>query len=195
MSTTTNLTNFSFRNATLSDLDEIMVIENACFLENIREEPETFKERITVFPQGFIILIDNQKSKPIGYFSSEIWAENWKNQDATIEEIFDLGHSIEKSHTFEGTDLYISSVAVLPDYRGQKLGETLFNSSLEMITSEFPKIKNMVLMVNVNWQNAIHIYRKAGFVEVLRVKDSFEPKDLPTSDGLIMEKPFFITHN
>ena len=108
------------RKATKSDINAIMNIEKEAFAEGIKENKDVFLDRIESFSDGFFILED--KNKAIGYFSSELWNSVPQKGDSC----FSLNHSALKNHKKEGTVLYISSIAILNEYKGTGLGYRFF---------------------------------------------------------------------
>jgi ribosomal-protein-alanine N-acetyltransferase len=165
-----------------------MVVEETAFEEGIRENRETFLRRIQAFPGGCLLLISEEGRTPIGYFCGELWE---RFDPPFTPERFTLGHSALESHSSVGTVLYISSMGLLPSYRGGGLGGLLFNGSVEYILSRNPRIEKAVLLVNERWEGAYCIYSKAGFAEIGRLKDFFTPQGASgntPSDGIIMEK-------
>ncbi|HBP10283.1 MAG TPA: N-acetyltransferase [Treponema sp.] len=171
----------TLRKATKFDINDIMNIEKESFAEEIQENKDVFLERIETFPDGFFILED--RNKTIGYFSSELWNSVPQKDDSC----FSLNHSALKNHKKEGTVLYISSIAILNEYKGNGLGYRFFNESVDKIIKLFPQIKEIVLLVNEIWIVALHIYKKCGFIEYGRIQNFFSSNGVK-SDGILMRK-------
>jgi ribosomal-protein-alanine N-acetyltransferase len=171
-----------FRSATLSDLNGIMFVESQAFIPPIQESRTVFEQRLSAYPAGFFVLIDETDNTIAGYFSSELWAAIPQDEQA-----FSLGHSAAKAHDSLGTVMYISSVALLNKYRGKGLGEQLFMVPVSRIFEANETITQGVLLVNDVWKGAHHIYSKAGFSEYGRI-NSFFPTEQPTifTDGILM---------
>ncbi len=178
--------------AKVFDIPAIMAIEHNAFIPQIQEKEKIFQQRLSLFPQGFFVLQDcsddivlrNGKSLTVGYFCSELWA----NSDE--EGFLKLGHSPKKSHYPEGRVLYISSFAILSNYRGTGEGKKFFIQSLNSICSALPQIQTVVLLVSEDWQGAKHIYREAGFTETKRLEGFFP--SLQKEDGaagIVMKCP------
>lgn len=193
------------QNAKLSDIKSIMKIERSSFLPNIQEEEKVFLERIKVFPEGFLLFYNDdlqsfsqssvgsqsatssqnvaktlpflQSSRPLGYFSTELWEKVPSNED------FAVGHDIKKLHSPSGKILYISSFALLPEARGKGNGFLLFNESLRYLEKRF-SLEREVLLVNEKWQGAKHIYEKSGFIETQEIVGAFPDSDF----GIFMER-------
>ncbi len=108
------------------------------------------------------------------------------SEEASLpEDLFKLGHSIEKTHNDTGNILYISSFAILSNFRGKKLGSKLFSQALQFILQkkENQNIDTLFLIVNENWKSALQIYKNYGFKEIKTISRIF-----PDSDGIIMKK-------
>lgn len=174
------------------DIPEIMNIERTSFIPQIQETQKTFEERLSAFPQGFLLLQDasdqtvlkNGKAVTAGYFCSEILQTL-----PAGDNFFELGHSALKNHHSDGIVLYVSSFALYPEYRGQKLAQPFFKDCLKNLCSAFPQIKTVLLLVNEEWTGARHIYRKLGFTEIRTIKAFFPSLHKDTADGIVMSAP------
>lgn len=180
------------RTANILDIDSIMEIENSSFVPQVREERQVFLQRLKVFPQGFILLVDESSGvkgggsngeKVCGYFCTERWKEISRGSD-----IFSVGHDISKTHCSDGPVLYISSFAVLPEFRGGGLGGKFFCDALEFIEKSQQGLKEAALLVNENWSAARHIYKKNGFSECFLIDDAFENDEGQPENGIVMNK-------
>ncbi len=130
---------------------------------------------------------DETKHKKIaGYFCTELWEKIPKTQ-----EDFTLGHDIKKVHSENGKILYISSFALLKEFRGNGNGKKLFSQSLDFLKSKL-NFEKILLLVNENWLGAKKIYLSYGFKELFACKNIFlnDEKNaktgLFTSDGIVM---------
>lgn len=186
------------------DIQDIMKIERQSFIPSIQEKQKTFEKRLEVFPQGFLVLTDssekivkqNGKALTAGYLCSELWESMPSIEDS--EEIFKrkfvLNHNPAHTHAASGMYLYITSFALLRDYRGQGLGEKFFASSLASLCGAFSQIKKVVILVNAEWENALKIYKKLGFTEIRRLTNFFPTlKKISLfrhemSDGIVMSQ-------
>lgn len=178
------ITDIVFRTARENDIESIMNIERSSFSADICEKEDVFIERIRVFKDGFYIM--EYQGQVIGYLCSEIWNYKEKIDDSD----FVLGHSIRTAHDTEGNEVYISSMGILPDFRGMGLGKLMFEEFLKYIIRKYEKIKSQVLIVSENWNNARKIYIKNGFEEVAILKNFFYHRDAPRlkENGIIMRK-------
>ena len=66
--------------------------------------------------------------------------------------------------------LELTKMAVLPEERGQKIGQQLLKHSIYFGKSQ--KLKGLLLYSNTKLENAIYLYRKYGFKELELEKDS-----------------------
>lgn len=173
----------NFRKVQPSDLAAVMKIEQASFEAGIFESESTYAERIKTFPDGFMLL--EFDGAVIGYICSEIWPY----QKEIKAENFTLGHSIQESHNLSGEEIYISSMAILPEYRGQGLGKLMFQKFLEHIQATFLHTHSIILIVSENWERARKIYANNGFTEIDRIKDFFKYQaEEKVEDGIVMRK-------
>ena len=169
----------SFRTARPSDIDNIMLLECACFNEMTQESKSIYLERIEQFPHGFLIL--EYKGRFAGAISSEIWTRS----SEISAEVFALGHSITQQE-ISGDELYISSMGILPEYNRKGYGNILFRKLIGSILKDFGNIQYGILIVNERWTGAYRIYRKNGFCDSGRIQAFFKEDDGSYSDGIIM---------
>ncbi len=66
---------------------------------------------------------------------------------------------IEEEGVFE-----LTKMAVLPESRGQKIGQQLMQRCIDFATANH--FKSLILYSNTRLENAIYIYRKYGFIEI-----------------------------
>lgn len=167
------------RNAQKDDLEEIMLIEHESFHKNIIEKRDVFLERIELFPEGFLLLENDDGIT--GYISSEIW----EYTESIGPERFNLNHRMADIHTTAGSQLYISSIGVLKKHRGKGYGKLLFSELTERMNSKY-EISDMILIVSENWDAARRIYENRGFIQVQRIPCFFD--DDENSDAIVMRK-------
>lgn len=174
--------NYKLRIVTENDINDIMEIETSSFDVEICEPQSLFLERINVFPNGFYVIEYNDKV--IGYISTELW-----NYEEDIDtNLFTLGHSIREVHNTDGDELYISSMGILPAYRGMGLGKILFNDAISNILEKKKGIKSQILIVSENWIQARKIYKKNDFIEVKYIKDFLVYQNNLKEDFIVMRK-------
>ncbi len=66
--------------------------------------------------------------------------------------------------------LELTKMAVLPEERGQKIGQQLLQHCIDFAQTE--KLKGLLLYSNTKLENAIYLYRKYGFKELELETDS-----------------------
>ena len=175
---------FSIRTVVKSDIDFITQIEEKAFSNSIREERKIFLNRINIFAEGFLIFEYN--FKPAGYLSSELW-KSFPKSEKECSLLCNLNHSIDSVFASDGQILYISSFAILPEFRGKGNGFFLFRDALNYFEHNF-NLTDFVLTVNEEWKGAKRIYDKCGFREVFKVRKMFENSAGCFSDGIFMQK-------
>ena len=185
----------AIRKAGVEDIESIMKIERLAFRSEIIESEKTFKERMEVFGDGFLVAEMETAGKKtiVGYISSELWEYS---KDIPYEN-FALNHCVLKTHKANGNELYVSSVAVDPYVRGNNIGKQLFAELLKMVLIKY-KLKSAILIVNDEWKTAFEMYYKSGFEETARIPDFFPKNEeqeqvnrkIPQGTGIIMRKIF-----
>ncbi len=178
---------YTLREANLDDLEAIMQIEDCSFHKGIREDESVFRKRVTTFPKGFILLVDEQ-GVPKGYFASEIWQLDEKASEINAS-LFALNHDIGDHHTDDGNTLYVSSIAILPECRGYGLGDLFFTQAISRIKAAFPNLTQSILIVNESWVRARAIYRKWGYEEKGAIPLFFRPEGDAPQSAIIMAGP------
>lgn len=179
---------YTVRGATSDDIDAIMHVEQQSFADGIAETPTTFAERLTCADQCNYVLLSSDSQSVCGYVTAEIW------EKAPFDPaLFSLGHSVREQHRPDGTTLYISSFALLPEVRGIRiprsalsiesraskagadtaqgeptigLAALFFTTVLERIGAAFPQLERIVLLVHEDWHNALALYEKYGFTPI-----------------------------
>ena len=195
------------------DIFQIMNIERQSFIPAIQEKKRVFEKRLKVYPQGFLALADcsdeivlkNKVALVCGYLCAEKWdslpdfeelrslsgvemsEKEQKSAIKRIEKRFALGHNPLLTHKTNGCYLYVSSFALLKEYRGKGLGEKFFKNSLAALCAANPEIKKVVLLVDSEWQTALKIYEKLGFQKVFELKEFFPTiQKKVNASGIIM---------
>lgn len=195
------------------DIFQIMNIERQSFIPAIQEKKRVFEKRLKVYPQGFLALADcsdeivlkNKVALVCGYLCAEKWdslsdfeelrslsgvemsEKEQKSALKRIEKRFALGHNPLLTHKTNGCYLYVSSFALLKEYRGKGLGEKFFKNSLAALCAANPEIKKVVLLVDSEWQTALKIYEKLGFQKVFELKEFFPTiQKKVNASGIIM---------
>lgn len=177
-----NQADLSYREATSEDINDIMFIEDNSFCQGIREERDVFLERIITFPTGFLLL--EHEGRVIGYICSELW----RYQENIDVEDLKLGHWIKNIHDPAGEELYISSMGILPEFRGEGLGALMFESLSNRLLKTYPQIKSILLIFSRNWLAAQRIYQRNGFREITIMPNFFQPLNLEHQDGIVMRR-------
>jgi len=173
----------SFTDATLHDLDRIMDMEARGFAAGIREQRDVYAARISAFPEGS--LLAHSSADCIGCFFGEIW----QAAPLPVAAHFALDHDILDRHDpTRGSELYIASMTIDPAFRGRGFGKSLFLGGIAHVAAAFPQLRSALLLVNENWNAAHGIYAAAGFREVVRFGDFFNPHGSTREDGIVMRR-------
>ncbi|MEI8093132.1 MAG: GNAT family N-acetyltransferase [Spirochaetales bacterium] len=180
--------NLEVVSATPADLKSIMKLEHEGFVAGIRENAEVFLRRVEVFPNGFLLL--KRDDAVVGYLSSEIWPY----RDPFEPDWFLLGHDISTRHKADGDELYVSSMTILPEFRGQGMGSDLFRTALRQLEERYNGLHSCILLVNERWDHARRIYDSLEFRRIGTLKQFFQPQGLPASDGWICRRPLPLTN-
>jgi ribosomal protein S18 acetylase RimI-like enzyme len=175
------MTSLTLVPATTADLDRIMGMEATGFAAHLQETRQVYQSRIATFSQGSLLAHKNQDY--VGCLFSEIWHYD----PSPSPDYFLLNHSIEDRHQIDGTEIYISSMTVNSDYRGQGLGRELLVESLNYFANHFPQIKSAILLVNEHWTSAKTIYEQSGFQPLMTLDNFFGSESAPAS-GIVMRK-------
>lgn len=96
----------NFRNATVQDIDVIHAIEDICFNPNEAASLESFRARISVFPQHFWLL--EVDGTIIGYINGMV-----TDNETIVDEMF----SVAELHNEQGKWQSIFGLAVVPEHR------------------------------------------------------------------------------
>jgi len=98
------------RNATFSDLDKVVELENKIWPEGTRAPREKFESRLKIFSVGFFIAI--KEGDVVGVSTSEIINYDSRNPPTSWEAITDNGW-IKKTHKPSGNALYVVSIGAI----------------------------------------------------------------------------------
>ena len=120
----------SLRHVTLSDVPDLMAIEQACWPKALRSTKSQIKTRIKQYPQGQWGLVQGQELVGVLYTQ--------KISDPLVLKTA-LFKSVESLHEKDGKYLQLISLNVLPEYQQQGLGDllrqqALLQASLDSIT-------------------------------------------------------------
>lgn len=170
--------------ATADDLDRVMELERQGFAAGHHEQRTVYAQRIATFPQGSLMAW--RGGECVGCVFSEIWQAK-PQPDAAY---FTLGHDIRARHDpVAGKELYISSMTLAPQVRGQGLGAPLLRGCLEQVARAFPQLDSALLLVNAAWAPARRIYTGLGFVEIACLAGFFDADSGMRQDGIAMRRP------
>ncbi|MBS5932803.1 MAG: GNAT family N-acetyltransferase [Clostridiales bacterium] len=135
------------RMATMEDLQAIAAIELRCFPVEEAATEKDFKERLTVYPNHFLVMEDDGKivSFVNGMVTKESILEDKMFEDARI-------------HDEEGQWQMIFGVNTIPEYRRQGCAEAIINRVISDARAQGRK--GLVLTCK---EKLLHYYEKFGF--------------------------------
>ena len=136
------------RHATLEDLKEITAIEAACFPKAEAATEESFRNRLSVYPDYFWVLCDDEKM--IGFVNGMV-----TNMADLTDEMYDEAHL----HDEKGDWQMIFGVNTLPEFRCRVNSERILNQVI--LDARQQGRKGLVLTCK---ERLIHYYAKFGFV-------------------------------
>ena len=135
------------RNAREQDIPAVAEIDAEAFASyGTAETPETFQRRLTVFPNGFIILV--AENEVAAYGCSEKWLTE---REPGIDE------NPLVTHQPDGRIFCITGMAVKMKYRGRGYSLLILDKLIE--TAHLEGCKKVILETS----HAQDLYRKRGF--------------------------------
>lgn len=156
-----------------------MQIEETCFDEDTQEEREVYRDRLVSFSDGCFIL--EYDGHPVGFIASELW-----KIESPHEKIFELWPADLCCHRDAGRTLYISSIAILPEYRGRRWASLFLSSALRYLLHRYDQIERILLLVAEEWAPARRLYAAMGLREAMHVGDFFGGYTVPSHDAIVM---------
>lgn len=163
-----------------------LFLEEAQHIDPIRDQFENFEKRVILengsqakirigLPEDANRIFDVEKA---AYDGESPWAKDVLEKDvahnpAAIYIVLEVEGDIVGfvgARTTQGTDLHITNVAVLPDYRFLNVA-TLLLKALEKIARALDK-KEITLEARISNTKAIKLYRKNGY-EVVGTKENY----------------------
>ena len=142
------MNNIKIRNVTAHDLDACFNVESQCFLPSEAASREKIKNRIKVFPQGF--LVAELDGSLIGHINSG----STDKEDITDEAFKEL-----VGHDNSGQNIVIFSLAVLPNFQKKGIARQLMARFIE----QSRKLKKKKIML-ICKSELIGYYQNYGFI-------------------------------
>ena len=147
---------------TLTDLDTVVMLDNAIFEPEAQEDRKVYEDRFIIYPEGHFQLI--HCGKAIGYLTSEIWME-----------LHDLAMNRKASlyHDPNGKIVMVSAFGVLPEFQGKGMGTLLFTHFIKIMRGR--AFTSIVLRPATK---AIPLYSRFGFKKIGEEEDHIERYDV-----------------
>ena len=141
------MTEFTIRQVTPEDLDEVTAVEAACFPEAEAATRESFEQRIKTFPDSFFVAVHD--GRIIGFINGCVTDER------TIRDEMFEDSSL---HDPDGSYQSIFGLDVLEEYRRQGIAEKLMEYLIA--TARERGKKGLILTCK---DRLIHYYSKFGY--------------------------------
>lgn len=136
--------------------DHQSVLEEIACLENSQY---SYRNAIVAEVDGF----------PAGAAVAYDGADLYALRDVTLNHIFNrTGKTHDIEDETDASEVYLDSIAVLPEYRGLGIGKRLLHALKESALNEYGK--NLGLLVDFENPDAERLYKSVGF-ERMNVKD------------------------
>jgi len=140
---------FEFRSIHEDEADQAAAIEQVCFPSNEACSEKNMKERIARAPALFLVAIDKETGKIVGFV----------NGLATNEYVFrDDFFTNAGKHDPNGKNIMLLGLDVLPAYRKQGLGKELM---YQYLRRERVNGRRMIILTCL--QSKVKMYKKMGF--------------------------------
>jgi len=137
----------TIRQATPADLPAVTTIESICFPQAEAATYESFKHRLTTFPDSFFVAIHNDQI--IGFINGCV-----TNERTIRDEMYEDS----SLHDPNGAYQSIFGLDVLPEYRCQGIAAILMNHMIEDARKKHRK--GLILTCK---DRLIHYYEKFGY--------------------------------
>lgn len=145
-----NLTErFEFRSIHEDEADQAAAIEQVCFPSNEACSEKNMKERIARAPELFLVAIDKETGKIVGFVNGLA-----TNEYAFRDDFF----TNAGKHDPNGKNIMLLGLDVLPAYRKQGLGKELM---YQYLRRERVNGRRMIILTCL--QSKVKMYKKMGF--------------------------------
>lgn len=142
---------FTFREILMYEVPQAIAIEQVCFPPNEACSAQSMKERIATAPELFFVAVENETGLLAGFI----------NGLATDETQFrDAFFTNAELHKFEGKNIMLLGLDILPQYRGQGLARELMQ---QYCAREKAKGREAVILTCL--EDKVEMYRKMQFVD------------------------------
>lgn len=138
------------RNVKTEDLDGVAEIEAICFPAAEAAPRKSFQDRITTFPDYFLVAQSKSDGRLIGFINGCV-----TNSPVIYDELFyDTSH-----HIPDGQNLTVFGLDVIPEYRRQGIAALLMKQFIQL--GKESGRKNVLLTCK---KQLVHYYESFGYV-------------------------------
>lgn len=145
------LEKFEFRNIEGSEIEQAIVIEQACFPPNEACSGKNMIERCQAAQELFLVAVDKEKGMVAGFLNG-IATDEYRFRDEFFTDA--------SLHNPEGKNIMLLGLDVLPEYRKQGLGRELV---FQYLRREREKCRRAVFLTCL--KSKVKMYKKFGFVD------------------------------
>jgi ribosomal protein S18 acetylase RimI-like enzyme len=138
------------RNATMKDLEKIVLIEATCFPAAEAAKEQALRERLEIYSKGFFV----------GEIDGEVigFVNGGSTDDTEIKDAFFDSMDLHKD---DGKNLVIFGLDVHPNYQRQGLARKMMNNFIE-----FAKLENKSSVILTCKDHLIKYYETFGYVNL-----------------------------
>lgn len=144
------------RAALPEDLGTILNVEQSAFPPNRQASLDTFRNRLELFPQGFLVV--EQDGTIIGFETSLLTLD--------MRSLRELDQPDEMIHTSSGIVYYLRSLAIQKEFQRRGIGKALTDEALKLAKALNKKVFRLTAARDVE-----QFYTKLGFQRITEYQD------------------------
>ncbi|MDO4298699.1 MAG: GNAT family N-acetyltransferase [Lachnospiraceae bacterium] len=140
---------YEFRTIRQDEADQVARIEGICFPANEACRPEIMKARVQIFPETFLVAVNQDTGKIVGFING------LATNEINLRDDFFTDPAL---HDPDGSNVMILGVDVLPEYRKQGIAREMMYHYLRR---EHDKGRRSIVLTCL--ANKVKMYQKFGF--------------------------------